>query len=248
MRYFMTFAYDGTNYKGYQKQPKEKTIQAEIENKLKKINSNKAVEIHASGRTDAHVHALNQKAHFDLDKEIDPEKLKESLNKLINDDIYIKNIVIVNDDFHARYNVKAKEYIYKINIGEYDPIEKNYVYQYNKRLDVVAMERALKYLEGTHDFKSFIKLDNETKDDDCIRTIVQANLYRNLKDVNKITISILGTGFMRYMVRNIVGTLIEVGQGKRQSEDIIEILNSKDRKEAGITAAPEGLYLKDVFY
>ena len=94
--------------------------------------------------------------------------------------------------FHARINVKAKEYIYKINMGEYDPIEKDYVYQYNKKLDVVAIERALKYIEGTHDFKSFTKADDEK--DNYVRTIVQTNLFRDLKNVNKITISFLGTG------------------------------------------------------
>lgn len=246
MRYLMTFSYDGTNYKGYQKQPKAKTIQAELEKHLKSINSNNDVEVHATGRTDTHVHALNQKAHFDLNTNIEPDNLRRALNSLINGDIYIKNIVIVEDNFHARYNVKAKEYIYKINMGEYDPIEKNYVFQYNKKLDVVEMERALKYLEGTYDFKSFTKTNEEK--DDYVRTIVQTNLIRSMKDVNKITISFLGTGFMRYMVRNMVGTLIEVGEGKRKSEDIINILDSKDRRKAGKTANPEGLYLKDVFY
>ncbi len=246
MRYLMTFSYDGTNYKGYQKQPSAKTIQGEIEKKLRVINNDKQVNIHASGRTDAKVHALNQKAHFDLETDISPEKLKNALNSLINKDIYIKSIVEVDDDFDARFNVKAKEYIYMINMGEYNPIEKNYIYQYNKRLDVVAMERALKYIEGTHNFKSFTKANVETED--FVRTIVQTNLKRNLKDVNKLTISFLGTGFMRYMVRNIVGTLIEIGEGKRKSEDIIDIINSEDRRRAGKTANPEGLYLKDVFY
>ena len=116
MRYFMTFSYDGTNYKGYQKQPKVKTVQGEIEKKLKKINNDKKVDIHASGRTDAHVHALNQKAHFDLDSNIEPENLKKALNSLLPSDIYIKSIVEVNDDFHARFNVTGKEYIYKINM------------------------------------------------------------------------------------------------------------------------------------
>lgn len=246
MRYFMTFAYDGTNYKGFQKQSRVKTIQGEIEKKLSKINGDKAVSISASGRTDAHVHALSQKAHFDLENEYDPEKLRHSLNQLLEDDIYVKNIEIVEDNFHARYNVKAKEYIYKINMGGYNPIEKNYVYQYNKRLDVVAMERALKYLEGTHNFRSFSKADDER--DNYERTIVQTSLIRNIKDVNIITISLLGTGFLRYMVRNIVGTLIEIGEGKRKSEDIIDIIEAKDRRRAGKTANPEGLYLKDVFY
>lgn len=247
MRYFMTFSYDGSRYKGYQKQPKVKTVQGEMEKALKTINGNKKVDIHASGRTDAGVHAFNQKAHFDLEmKHITPEKLKDGLNSLLPKDIHIKDIIIVDDDFHARYNVKAKEYIYIINMGEYNPIEKDYVYQYNKKLDVVEIERALKYLEGTHDFKSFTKTDEEKED--YTRTIVQTNLIRDMKNVNKITVSFLGTGFLRYQVRNMIGTLIEIGEGKRKSEDIIAILKEKDRRKAGKTAAPEGLYLKDVLY
>ena len=215
MRYFMTMAYDGSKYKGYQKQPKQKTVQGEIEKALKTINGNKKVDVHASGRTDAGVHAYNQKAHFDLEmKHITPEKLKDGLNSLLPKDIYIKDIEIVSDDFHARYNVKAKEYIYIINMGEYNPIDKDYVFQYNNKLDVVEMERALKYIEGTHSFKSFAKADDERED--YTRTIVQTNLIRDLKNVNKITISFLGTGFFRYQVRNMVGTLIEIGGEKKK--------------------------------
>ena len=108
------------------------------------------------------------------------------------------------------------------------------------------MERALKYLEGTHNFKSFTKTDEEK--DDYVRTLSQTNLIRDTKDVNKITLVFVGTGFLRYMVRNMVGTLIEVGEGKRKSEEIITILNNQDRTSAGKTANPEGLYLKNVFY
>lgn len=246
MRYLMTFSYDGSKYSGYQKQPNCTTVQGEIEKALKKINSNRVVSIHASGRTDAGVHAMNQKAHFDLNKEVDVYKLKDSINGLIPKNIYIKDVQVVNDDFHARFNVKAKEYVYKINMGEYNPIERDYVYQYNKRLDVVDMERAMKYLEGTHDFKSFTK--TEEKYDSTIRTIVQTNMIRNLKNVNEVTLSFFGTGFLRYMVRNIVGFLIEIGEGKRKPEDIITVMEAKNRTEAGKTANPEGLYLKDVFY
>lgn len=246
MRYFMSFSYDGSKYKGYQKQPNEKTIQQELEEALTKINSNQEVTIHASGRTDAGVHAYNQKAHFDLETIIDCDKLKHSLNSIVPDDIYVKGITNVADDFHARYNVKAKEYIYKINMGTYNPIEKDYIYQYNKRLDVAEIERALKYLEGTHNFKSFTKCDEEK--DDYVRTIVQTNLERDQKNLNQLTLSFLGTGFLRYMVRNMVGMLIEIGQGKRKSEDIIKILEAKDRTKAGICAPACGLYLKDVFY
>lgn len=246
MRYLMTFAYDGSKYKGYQKQSDEKTIQGEIEKALEKINGNNSISIYASGRTDAGVHALNQKAHFDMDTNISVEKLKNGLNSLLPSDIYIKNIEEVSDDFHARYDVKAKEYVYRINMGEYNPIQKDYVYQCNKMLDVAEMERALKYLEGTHDFKSFTKATD--KRDDYVRTIVQTNLTRDLKNVNIINIVFLGTGFMRYQVRNMVGLLLEVGEGKRKSAEIIDILDAKDRKKAGKTANPEGLYLKDVLY
>lgn len=246
MRYLITFAYDGSEYSGYQKQPKHKTIQSEIEKALKKINGDKKVDIHGSSRTDALVHALNQKAHFDIDLEISLDKFKFALNGMIPDDIYIKKLEIVSDDFHARFDVKAKEYIYEINMGEYNPIEKKHVYQYNKRLDIVEMERALKYLEGTHDFKSFSKADEDKED--YTRTIVQANLIRDFKNVNIVKLSFLGTGFLRYMVRNMVGTLIEIGEGKRKSEEIINIIKAKDRRKAGRTAPPEGLYLKDIFY
>lgn len=246
MRYFITFSYDGSRYKGYQKQPRLKTIQGELEKALKTINDDEKVDVSASGRTDASVHAINQKAHFNLNIKITPDNLMRALNSLLPPDIYVKAVEVVSDEFHSRFDAKAKEYIYKINMGEYNPLEKDYVFQYNKRLDVREMERALKYLEGTHNFKSFTKADDEQES--YVRTIVQTNLIRDLKNINKITFCFLGTGFMRYMVRNIVGTLIEIGEGKRKSEDIIRIIEAKDRTMAGKTANPEGLYLKDVFY
>ncbi len=242
----MTFSYDGSKYNGYQKQPRIKTVQGEVEKALKQINAGKSVYISASGRTDAGVHAYNQRAHFDMETNITCSKIKQGLNSLLPDDIYVKSIYEVSDDFHARFNVKAKEYIYKINMGIYNPIEKDYIFQYNKKLDIPEMQRALKYLEGTHNFKSFVKGDDER--DNYERTIVQTSLIRDIKNVNQITISILGTGFMRYMVRNIVGLLIEIGEGKHKSEEIIDILKAKDRKSSGICAPACGLYLKDVYY
>lgn len=246
MRYLITIAYDGTLFSGYQKQPRERTVQGELEKALKEINGGKKVTAHASGRTDAKVHALAQKVHFDLDTKITVDKLEKALNSLLPEDIYVKKAEEVNDDFHARFSAIGKEYIYILNMGEYNPLERNYVYQHNKKLDVVEMERAMKYLEGTHNFKSFTKADEEKED--YVRTISQTNLIRDTKDVNKITLVFVGTGFLRYMVRNIVGTLIEVGEGKRRSEEVIDILRKEDRKVAGKTANAEGLYLKNVFY
>ena len=246
MRYLITFSYDGTLFSGYQKQPKERTVQSELEKALKEINGGKKVDVHASGRTDAGVHALNQKAHFDLETKITTEKLVKGLNSLLPKDIHIKSAIVVNEDFHARFSAIGKEYIYVINMGEYNPIERNYVYQYNKKLDVVEMERAMKYLEGEHNFKSFTKTDEEKED--YVRIISQTNLIRDSKDLNKITLTFVGTGFLRYMVRNMVGKLISVGEGKIKSEEIINILKKEDRKVAGKTANAEGLYLKNVFY
>ena len=246
MRYLIKFSYDGSNYSGYQKQPKERTVQGELERVLKEINNKTKVDVSASGRTDAKVHALNQYAHFDLDKKIEVDKLQRALNSLLPDDIYIKSVKEVDDDFHARFKAIGKEYIYKINMGEYDPLERNYVYQHNKKLDVIEMERAMKYLEGTHNFKSFVKANVET--DDYVRTISQTCLTRDRRDSNKITLEFVGTGFMRYMVRNMVGLLIEIGEGKRKCEEIIDILRKEDRTVSGKTANPEGLYLKNVFY
>ena len=246
MRYLMTVSYDGTDFYGYQKQPKMRTVQGEIEKALKEINGGKKVDICASGRTDAKVHALAQKIHFDMEKDITSDKLQKALNSLLPNDIFVKKLEVVSDSFHARFSAIGKEYIYLLNMGEYNPLERNYVYQHNEKLDVVEMERAMKYLEGMHNFKSFTKADDEK--DDYVRTISQTNLIRDVKDVNKITLVFVGTGFLRYQVRNMVGTLILVGQGKLKSEEIIDILQKEDRRCAGKTAPAEGLYLKNVFH
>ena len=242
----MTFSYDGSDFKGYQKQPNGRTVQGELESVLKKINGEKEVSVVASGRTDAGVHAMNQKAHFYLEEEIECDKLLHSMNSMLPNDIYVKQIIEVSDNFHARFDAIGKEYIYQINMGEYNPLERKYVYQHESKLDVVEMQRAMKYLEGTHSFRAFTKVDEEK--DDYVRTLSQTNVLRDLKDVNKITLVFIGTGFMRYMVRKMVGTLIEIGEGKRRSEEIIDILKSEDRTLAGKTANPEGLYLRNVFY
>ena len=242
MRFLIKFSYDGSKYNGYQKQPRKRTIQRELEKALKEINANKKVLVSSSGRTDKGVHAYNQYAHFDLGINIKPNNLKRALNSLLPDDIYIKDVKEVNDNFHARFDVKKKEYIYKINIGEYNPIEKDYIYQYCKELDLDSIKEALANFEGTHNFKSFVKGDDY---EDYERTILSTKLT---KENNTITISLLGTGFMRYMVRNIVGLLIEVGEHKYTSDDVKKIMQAHDRKASGKCAPACGLYLKDVYY
>lgn len=240
MRYLMNFSYDGSNFVGYQKQLKGRTVQNEIENVLKKITDEK-IAIHASGRTDSKVHAKNQYAHFDTDK-LNKDSLKKALNSLLPEDTYIKNIIEVEKNFHARFDVLKKEYIYLINMNEYNPFERNYVYQLNEKLDVKKMKEASLYLIGTHDFSTFSKKDEEKEDK--IRTIY--NIEFNEKE--NLEIKFIGNGFLRYMVRNLVGALIEVGKNKKEPIYIKEILQEKDRTKGSITAKAEGLYLNDVFY
>lgn len=242
----MTFSYDGSNFSGYQKQPRERTVQKCLEDALKEINGGKNVIVVASGRTDAGVHAIGQRAHFDMDVKVTPDKLMKGLNSILPDDIYVKSVHEVDDNFHARFDAHGKKYIYLINMGEYNPIERNYCFQYCKRLDLVSIERGLKYLEGEHNFKSFTKSTDEV--DDYVRKISQTSVVRDSKDMNKIIITFVGTGFLRYMVRNMVGLLIEIGEGKRKPEEIIDILKHEDRRVAGKTAPACGLYLRNVFY
>lgn len=240
MRYLITFSYDGTNFSGYQKQPKLRTVQGEIEGALKNISGGLDIELNSSGRTDRGVHAINQKAHFDLDKKIAPHKLKMALNTYTNKDIYIKDINLVDNNFHARYMVKKKEYIYKINIGEYNPLDRNYIFQYNQPLNINKIKKESKHFIGTHDFSSFA--NKEDKKESYIRTIYKINVKKN-KDI--LTIKFIGNGFLKYQVRNMVGALIEVSNTNKSIKDI---LNQKNRKTFGKIAPSEGLYLSNVEY
>ena len=240
MRYLITFSYDGTLFYGYQKQPKLRTVESELENALKFISGGKDITIHSSGRTDRGVHAINQCAHFDLDKDIPLYKLKCALNTHTGKDIYIKKVELVDDNFHARYDAKRKTYIYKLNTNEYNPLERNYVYQYNKKLDINKIDVEIKYLIGNHDYSSFVNM--EDKKESYIRTIYDAYV----KEENGIiTFTFIGDGFLKYQIRNMVGALIEVSTKGRS---IKKILESKDRTTFGKIAPSEGLYLLNVEY
>ena len=242
-RYLITFSYDGTNFNGYQRQDGLRTVQEEIEKALKYINGNKDTIITSSGRTDKGVHALCQKAHVDIDVSITPYKLMRALNSNLPNDIHIISTEIVDKSFHARYMVKEKEYQYLLNMGEYNPCQRNFIFQYGKKLDVNKMQEAIKYFLGTHSFKSFTP--NKDKRENYIRTIS----YVNIKEKDDIvTFTFRGNGFIKYQIRNMVGYLIKVGEGKKNGCDIPNILLKEDRRLASITAHPEGLYLTNVKY
>ena len=243
MRYLMTFSYDGTNFNGYQTQPGYRTVEEEIEKALKFINNNQITLITSSGRTDKGVHALCQKAHFDIYVSITDYKLKRALNSNLPDDIHVIDVIRVDDDFHARYMVKEKEYRYYLNMGEFNPIERNYVYQYCNKLDVLAIENAIKDFVGIHNFKSFTP--NKDKRDNYVREIYEARVeILN----NKLVFVFRGNGFIKYQIRNMVGYLIRIGEHRKDADSIPMVLESKDRRCASITAHPEGLYLTEVKY
>lgn len=243
MRYLIKFSYDGTNYAGYQRQPGHLTIQECLEDALTKINDNKKVIVHASGRTDKKVHALCQYAHCDIDVKITEHKLKRAMNSNLPDDIHVIETKEVSNNFHARYNVISKEYKYLLNMGEYNPIDRNYIFQYNHELNVDKMKEAIKYFKGTHDFRSFVT-ENSIKEN-CIRTITKVNISKK-KDI--VTFTFKGNGFLRYQVRNMVGLLIKVGEEKIKPEEVEKILLKASRGKEGATAKAEGLYLVDIKY
>lgn len=243
MRFLIKFSYDGTDYSGFQSQKDKNSIQKCMEDAITKINNGKKTVICATGRTDKGVHALCQYAHTDIDVDITEYKLKRALNSNLPEDIHVIETKIVNNDFHARYNVKKKEYVYKINTGEYNPIERNYIFQYNYKLDIESMKKAIIYFEGKHDFRAFV---TENKDKtNCIREIYKTSIKE--KD-NIIEITFEGNGFLRYQVRNMVGILIRVGENKIEPEEVQKILESKDRTKSGKTAPAVGLYLVNIEY
>lgn len=242
-RYLINFSYDGSNYNGYQKQKGLNTIQERLEMAAKYINNSKDTKVSSSGRTDAHVHAINQYAHLDIDVNITEYKLKRAFNSLLPDDIYVKNVKIVDQNFHARYMVKEKEYIYKINMGEYNPLERNYVLQLGKKLDINKMNKAIKYFIGEHDFESFSS--SQDRKENNIRNIYDAFIeYNN----NNIIIHFKGSGFLKYMVRIMVGTLIDIGLSNLDEKEIPKIFSKENKTFTKKVAKAEGLYLNDVKY
>lgn len=241
MKYLVCMTFDGTMFYGTNKQPNKRTICGEVEEVLSKI-LNEKIKITPCSRLDKGVHALNFYFSFETNKSIKIENIKKSLNSILTNEIYIKNIEEVKNDFHARYDVLNKEYMYVIETGDFNPIERNYVLMYNKPIDIKIIKKASKYLIGTHDFKSFTSDDEK---ENYIRTI---NYIRIKKEDTKVIIYINANGFLKYMVRNIIGLFLEINEGKKRITDIQEILEKKDRQALGLKALPNGLYLNIVSY
>ena len=239
----LTIEYDGKEYNGWQKQPNKLNIQGSIEQAIFQITGEQ-VELNASGRTDAGVHALGQVANFKTNSCLPLEKFPIALNAKLKKSIVIRKAEEVEEDFHARYHCKKKTYRYILNNSkEGTAIYRNLEYHIPQKLDVQAMKQAISYFEGEHDFQGFKASGTSSKS--SVRTIYQAQV---IKKEDRIFIELTGNGFLYNMVRIIVGTLVEVGLGKKKAEQIPEILASKDRQKAGKTLPPQGLYLVEVNY
>ena len=235
--------YDGKDFNGWQKQPNKLNIQGTIEQAIKNITG-EDVELNASGRTDAGVHALGQVANFKTNSEIPIEKFAIAINSKLKKSIVIKKAEEVDERFHSRLNCKRKTYRYIINNSP----EGTAIYRYlethiPQKLDVKKMEQALKYFEGEHDFKAFKASGTSSKS--SVRTIYKTQIY---KKEDRIIIELTGNGFLYNMVRIIAGTLVDVGLGKIEPQQIENIIKEKKRENAGKTLPPNGLYLVSVEY
>lgn len=239
----LTIEYDGKDFNGWQKQPNKLNIQGEIERAIKDITG-EDVDLIASGRTDAGVHALGQVANFKTDSNIPVEKIPIALNTKLKRSIRILAAEEVDERFHSRYNCKKKTYRYVINNSvNGTAIYRNLEYNFSQELNVDKMNEAVKYFIGEHDFKGFKASGTSSKS--SVRTIYDAKVYKNGDRVN---IELTGNGFLYNMVRIIAGTLIDVGVGKILPEEVPDIINSKERTKAGKTLPPNGLYLVKVEY
>lgn len=241
--YKMTVAYDGTRYQGWQRQADtDLTVQGILEQAVSACIGYRT-EIDGSGRTDGGVHASGQVANVKTSGKLDERRFREQLNALLPEDIRIRKVELVKNSFHSRLSAKAKRYEYVIDGRERpDVFTRKYCWHYTKPLSVERMRKAADYLTGTHDFGGFTDQKDERS---TVRTIYEIAIT---SEGEKIRFSFYGNGFMYHMVRILVGTLIEAGNGEREPDSILDIIESKKRAEAGFLAPAHGLCLKEVFY
>ncbi|HQP32337.1 MAG TPA: tRNA pseudouridine(38-40) synthase TruA [Deltaproteobacteria bacterium] len=239
----IALAYDGSAFQGWQAQASGRTVQGVLEEALAKILGGAPRTI-AAGRTDAGVHALGQVANVRTDSTIPAETLKRALNALLPEDVVVHAVMDVSAHFHARYLAKSKQYVYIIDASlERSPFLNRYALRVDYPLDIPAMRQAAGSFIGEHDFAAFMAVGSPVKS--SVRTVTVSELV--MKE-GRLYYIIEGSGFLRHMVRNIIGTLLMVGRGGLAPEDISGIIESRDRSKAGPTAPPQGLYLVAVNY
>jgi len=243
MRYFIQLSFDGTHYHGWQVQPNAVSVQELLNNALQLILRDPGIHVVGQGRTDTGVHASFFVAHFETDVVInDLDKLRYRLNRFLPKDIAIQAAYPVSNDSHARFDAKSRTYQYFISL-EKDPFSVHYSWSYHRPLNVGAMNRAAEAFFDYIDFTSFSKLHTDVKTNNC------KILYARWKQVgNRLVFTIRADRFLRNMVRAIVGTLVEVGQGKLTIDEVRKIIEMKDRGKAGVSVPAAGLFLVDVEY
>ena len=241
LKVFMS--YRGTKYHGFQRQENAITIQEVVENCLSKILNEKAT-IYGCSRTDSFVHALSYCFNFRTEKPISTIGVIRGMNTILPDDISILSCEEVEDDFHARYSCKEKEYVYKIHNSESkNPFANDLALHYRRPIDVNLISSAGTAFIGTHDFKAFCSTGSDKEN--TVRTIYDFTVTKN---GSEIILLVKGDGFLYNMVRIMIGTLLFINEGKIKAEDLPDIILSKDRAKAGKTAQPQGLYLSKIYY
>ena len=240
----LTVSYDGTAYNGFQRQnPPQVAVQNVLEEKLAAVCGD-SVELAASGRTDSGVHAMGQVVNFFTDGTIPLDRLPRAVNSILPPDIVVLDAAEADRDFSARHSAKSKIYIYRILQGDIpDPFERNYSWNIHKELDTESMKECLRMIEGTHDFSAFRAAGGPPVSP--VRTIYEASLEKKGRIVE---LKFFANGFLYHMVRNLVGTLANVGMGRTSVQRFGEIMASLDRNQAGATAPAQGLYLYKVNY
>jgi tRNA pseudouridine38-40 synthase len=242
----LTLAYEGTAFAGWQRQPGARTVQAAIEDALAVIEE-RPVTVVAAGRTDAGVHALAQVASADVFNRLPPLVLMRAINVRLPEDVRVTEVGDAPPGFNARHDARAKVYRYTIAVGDDPgPFVRRVVWHIPQRLDVPAMTRAAARLVGEHDFSAFQAAGGDVKT--SVRRLLASELRDEPGMPHYLRYDVTGTGFLRHMVRNIVGTLVDVGRHRWPPEHIVDILASKTRHRAGATAPPQGLALVRVIY
>ena len=242
MRYKLTVSYDGYNYMGFQIQNELDTVELELMKAFNKL-LNVDVKIYPSGRTDRYVHANGQVCHVDLNIDIPEYGLMKGLNAYLPNDIYIKEVEKVNEDFHARFSAIKKEYRYYINIKEYNPLTIRYL-PYIPNLNIEAMKEAVELLIGTHDFKGFASASIDERKP-TIKTIYSIDVINH---GDKLEFIFIGNGFLKYQIRRMMGIIVEIGKGRFTKNKITEILESKNPADSKYILDGCGLYLEKVYY
>ena len=241
--YKLTVAYDGSRYYGWEHQPDKPTIQGKLEDVLSRM-TDAPVDVIGAGRTDAGVHAKAMTASAVLDTALSPEDIRDYMNRYLPDDICVREVRAASERFHARYKAVGKTYCYTCYVGALKPVfDRKYVLTLDGVPDVAAMQRAAALLVGEHDFKSFC--GNPKMKKSTVRLVDSIEIVQKR---DYLYLNFHGTGFLQNMVRILVGTLLEVGFGKRPAEQMPAILESRDRTQAGYTVPPQGLCLVKVDY